>query len=430
MRIPIFPALVLTTAGIITLPVGIAHAAIPTAVFDTVITQPDEGFDRPIELTGGKFSCTDPDGKVSAFDRKFFEEKIDFISRQESAWFQKNAETGTTNPWAPVDPVVQNCAFSTTNTESNTATEFDVTNPTYGAGQFNSTCDMERTIAVSFDYKMTVPLTEPNGVNGTLPVTSASAWIAKISGFRNCAWSLAFNNGVDVLSGTVEQDFTPLPDTIQGVSYNCRPGTTKDLCVQYSYASNVIVTGGSGTFIGAERTGVHNETRTLSGILINMPFEVEGANAVTIASSRVSAKPVLRLVGAPRIGAIKTKAQKSVISLRLKKATRPTVRIAGPRTVEGVSTLGNGPDGKPTKVKLSSAPKSSCGVTGKVGKRVVTLKAPVRDADGAVTTSITAATLKQKLKLTAGSTAKITVTCSTGTTKIVKTTKKLSLLLS
>ena len=399
-------------------------------MFDTIVAQPDEGYDRPIELTGEKFSCTDPTGKVSAFDRTFYEEKITFITGQERAWFQKNAETGTTNPWTPVDPVVQNCAFSTTVTESNTATQFDVTNPTYGVGKFNSTCDMERTIAVSFNYKMAVPLTAPNGTTGILPVTSASSWVANISGFRNCTWGLAFNDGVDALSGTIEQDFTPLPDTIQGVSYNCRPGTTKDLCVQYSYASNVFVAVGVGTFARAEGTGVHNETRTLSGILINMPFETSGANAVAISSSRIAGNPALRLVGVPKIGAIKKVAQKSVISLKLKKAKRPTVRIAGPRTVDGVSTLGNGPDGKPTKVKLSSGPKSSCGVTGKVGKRVVTLKAPVRDADGAVTTSLTSKTLQKKLKLSSGSTAKITVTCATGTAKIVKTTKKLSLLLN
>jgi hypothetical protein len=429
MKISIFPALVLSAFGIAALPSSVANAAIPAEVLDTVVTQPDQGYDLPIELIGERFKCTDPAGKVSAFDRTFYEDKIDFISRQQSAWFQKNAETGTTTPWEPVNPVLQNCAFSTTVTESNTAKKVDVTNPTYGAGEFNSTCDMERTTAVSFNYKMTIPLTAPSSNIGLLPVTSASSWVANITGFRNCAWSLSFNAGVDVVSGTIEQVFVPLPETIQGVSYDCRPGMTKDLCVQYAYASNIVVTGGIGLFAGAEGTGIQNETRTLSGTLINMPFETSGANAVAIASERVASIPVMRLVGVPKIGAIKSAAQKSVISLKLKKAKRLTVRIAGPRLVAGVSTLGNGPDGKPTKLKLSSAPKSSCAVTGKLGKRNVTLKAPVRDTDGAVTTSITSSSLQQKLKLTAGKTATLTVTCATGTTKVVKTIKKLTILL-
>jgi len=61
---------------------------------------------------------------------------------------------------------------------------------------------MERTTAVSFNYKMAIPLTDPSSTIGLMPVTSASSWIANISGFRNCAWSLSFNAGADVVSGS------------------------------------------------------------------------------------------------------------------------------------------------------------------------------------------------------------------------------------
>lgn len=414
-----------------------AGAAPVTSIGAITVTPDDGGFDKFIDLNGDDFTCEDSTGADKKF-KTFFEDQASNLAKQQSDWYASGGSSGGARAqWNPVNPsnMPLRCTFTSTDKVTNEASNYKVSNETLGESTLNATCDVERTQVVSFDYNMTFPTTSPDqNVDsqgrqiGLLPVTSASRWNVDLAGFRNCVWSMPFNGGVDTVSGTVEQDFASLPDQKPSVSYNCDGKSNKILCVEYTFTSALFVTGGLGEFLNETGGGTQTETRVLPAVLINMPYEVSGENAVRIQSAAQQARPALGLRESAR-GLGKKVAPKSSIVLDLKKSKRPSVRIAGPQVTNGGLVLGNGPDGTPVKIKIAGAPKSACGIAGRAGKKSVVLKTAVRDTDGAVVTTLTSSTLQQKLKLSKGAKASLTITCSTGIKASQRTVKKVSILL-
>ena len=195
------------------------------------------------------------------------------------------------------------------------------------------------------------------------------------------------------LSGTIAQNFGDLPKTQANVAWNCKDGFTKVICVSYTVTSEITVTGGTNAFEGASGSGIQTDVRILPAVLIDMPFEADGTVLAASSSARYRL-PVLKLAAAI------AKPQSS-ISLRYQSTTSSA--------------------NSKLSYTVPNARKSTCSVTGKSGSRTITLVKSVKSsAKGLVSTSLTKATLRAKLKLAKGKTASLTITCAVGKTKVVK----------
>ncbi|NQW60064.1 hypothetical protein HQ459_04710 [bacterium] len=359
---------------------------------DVVLTRKDEGYDEAVTLNGATFKCTSiPAGTTTDFNRSYFENRMGEISAQVGAW--RLAKVSNPNaPWAPVNPAKQSCNFPFTSKESNTAATFPVTSTKFGAGSFATTCTTEFKMDTTFVYTMTIPTAAPEGNAMVLPATKAWPWSLGFSGTRSCTWKLTFGSAGE-LSGTIAQNFGDLPKTQANVAWNCRTGYTKVICVSYSVTSEIIVTGGTDTFAGASGSGIQTDVRILPALLIDMPFEADGT--VLAASSGARYKlPVLKLAGTV------TK-PKSSVSLRFK-------------------TKGSTAS-KKLSYTVSNARQATCSITGKSGTNNITLVRSVKSSSkGLVSTSLTTSTLRSKLKLAAGKTASLTITCGVGKSKVVR----------
>lgn len=366
---------------------------------DAVLTREDEGYDKEVVLNGATFKCTSiPAGTTTDFNRSYFENRIDEILAQVAAW--RLAKVSNANaPWAPVDPPKQSCNFPFTSKESDTAATFPVTSPKFGAGSFATTCTTEFIMDTTFIYTMTIPTTNPDAnvdsqgrIMGVLPASKAWPWSLGFSGTRSCTWKLTFGSTGE-LSGTIAQNFGDLPKTQANVAWNCKDGYTKVICVSYTVTSEITVTGGTNSFAGATGSGFQTDVRILPALLVDMPFE---ADSTVLAASSVGRYklPVLKL-------ADKIAKPKSTVSLRFKpKASAVNKKLS---------------------YTVSNARKATCSVTGKSGARNVTLVRSVKSSSkGVISTSLTSSTLRLKLKLTAGKTASLTITCAVGKTKVVR----------
>jgi len=358
---------------------------------DAVLTRKDEGYDAAVELNGATFKCTAiPSGATTAFNRTYFENRMDEISAQVGAW--RLAKVSNPNaPWAPVNPPKQSCNFPFTSKESNTAATFPVTSSKFGSGSFATTCTTEFKMDTTFVYTMTIPTSNPEGNSMVLPATKAWPWTLGFSGTRNCTWTLTFGSTGE-LSGTIAQNFGDLPKTQANVAWNCKEGYTKVICVSYTVTSEITVTGGTNSFEGATGSGIQTDVRILPALLVDMPFE---ADSTVLAASSVGRYklPVLKL-------ADKIAKPKSTVSLRFKPKASATKKLS---------------------YTVSNARKATCSVTGKSGARNVTLVKSVKsNSKGLISTSLTSSTLRSKLKLTAGKTASLTITCAVGKTKVVR----------
>ena len=61
---------------------------------DVVLTRKDEGYDEAVTLNGATFKCTSiPAGTTTDFNRTYFENRMDEISRQVSDWRNSNPRT-------------------------------------------------------------------------------------------------------------------------------------------------------------------------------------------------------------------------------------------------------------------------------------------------------------------------------------------------
>jgi hypothetical protein len=244
----------------------------------------------------------------------------------------------------------------------------------------------------NFVYSMTIPTSNPDENSMVLPATKAWPWTLGFSGTRNCTWKLTFGNTGE-LSGTIAQNFGNLPKTQPIVAWNCKPEYTKVICVGYTVTSEIIVTGGTNAFAGASGSGIQTDVRVLPAVLIDMPFEADGTVLAASSGARYRL-PVLKLAAA----IVKPK---SSVSLRFKSKT-PSAN-------------------KKLSYTVPNARKATCSITGKSGSRNIMLASSVKSsAKGLVSTSLTKATLRYKLKLAVGKTASLTVTCAVGKAKVVK----------
>jgi hypothetical protein len=356
---------------------------------DVVLTRKDDGYDDVVTLNGATFMCSSiPAGTPTAFNRSYFENRMDEINGQVSAWRNSNPRT----TWAPTNPPKQNCNFPFTSNESNTTATFPVASSTLGAGSFATTCTTSFNMDTNFVYSMTIPTSNPDGNSMVLPATKAWPWTLGFSGTRNCTWKLTFGNTGE-LSGTIAQNFGNLPKTQPIVAWNCKPEYTKVICVGYTVTSEIIVTGGTNAFAGASGSGIQTDVRVLPAVLIDMPFEADGTVLAASSGARYRL-PVLKLAAA----IVKPK---SSVSLRFKSKT-PSAN-------------------KKLSYTVPNARKATCSITGKSGSRNIMLASSVKSsAKGLVSTSLTKATLRYKLKLAVGKTASLTVTCAVGKAKVVK----------
>ena len=356
---------------------------------DVVLTQKDEGYDEAITLNGATFMCTSiPAGTQTAFNSKYFEDRMGEINLQVSDWRSSNPRP----TWAPSNPPKQSCNFPFTSKGSNTSATFPVISAKLGAGSFATTCTTEFKMDTTFIYAMTIPTSNPDGNSMVLPNTKAWPWTLGFSGTRNCTWKLTFGNTGE-LSGTIAQNFGDLPKTQANVAWNCKDGFTKVICVSYTVTSEITVTGGTNAFEGASGSGIQTDVRILPAVLIDMPFEADGTVLAASSSARYRL-PVLKLAAAI------AKPQSS-ISLRYQSTTSSA--------------------NSKLSYTVPNARKSTCSVTGKSGSRTITLVKSVKSsAKGLVSTSLTKATLRAKLKLAKGKTASLTITCAVGKTKVVK----------
>jgi hypothetical protein len=366
---------------------------------DLVLTRKDEGYDDAMELNGATFTCTAiPAGTQTAFNHTYFENRMDEISGQVSEWRNQKVSNPSA-PWAPVNPPKQNCNFPFTSKESNVSTSFPVTSSKFGAGSFATTCTTEFKMDTTFVYTMTIPTSNPDAnvdsqgrLLMTLPQTKAWPWTLGFGGTRNCTWKLTLGSTGE-LSGTIAQNFGDLPKTQASVAWNCKEGFTKVICVSYTVTSEITVTGGTNAFEGATGSGIQTDVRILPTLLIDMPFEADTNVSSASASARYK-RSVLKLassVAKPR----------SSISLRFKSTTSKT--------------------NKKLSYTVSNARKATCSITGKSGSRNITLvKAVKSSSKGLISTSLTTATLRTKLKLSATKKASLTITCNVGKTKVVR----------
>jgi hypothetical protein len=361
---------------------------------DAVLTREDEGYDKEVVLNGATFKCTSiPAGTTTDFNRSFFENRISEISEQVAAW--NLAKVSNPNaPWAPVNPPKQSCNFPFTSTESNTNTISPLNSTKFGAGSFATTCTTEFKMDTTFVYAMTIPTTNPQGSSMVLPATTAWPWTLGFGGTRNCTWKLTFGSTGE-LSGTIAQNFGDLPKTQASVAWNCKEGYSKVICVSYTVTSEITVTGGTKSFEGATGFGIQTDVRILPATLVDMPFEAEGPGKTVFASSSRRYKlPVLKLADT-------IAKPKSTVSLRFKsKASAVNKKLS---------------------YTVSNARKATCSITGKSGATNVTLVKSVKSSTkGLISTSLTSSTLRSKLKLTAGKTASLTITCAVGKTKVIR----------
>jgi hypothetical protein len=369
---------------------------------DLALTQKDEGYDTPAELNGATFKCTSiPVGTTTAFNRTYFENRMDEISRQVGEWRNQKVSNPSA-PWAPVNPPKQSCNFPFTSKENNASTSFPVTSTKFGAGSFDTTCTTEFTMDTTFIYTMTIPTTNPDGNSMVLPATKAWPWTLGFGGTRNCTWKLALGSNGE-LSGTIAQNFGDLPRTQANVAWNCKDGYTKVICVSYTVTSEITVTGGTNIFNGANGSGIQTDVRILPALLIDMPFEADGT--VLAASAGASYK-------LPRLQLASSVAKpKSSISLRFKSTAAPTNQNSSTTS----------PTNKKLSYTVSNARKATCSIAGKSGSRNITLVKAVKSSSrGLISTSLTSATLRTKLKLSVGKRASLTITCAIGKTTIVR----------
>ena len=369
---------------------------------DVVLTRKDQGYDDPVELNGATFTCTDPVGATTAFNRTYFQDRMNEINNQVGVWRNSNPRA----TWAPVNPSKQNCSFPFTSKESNTATSFPVSSSKFGAGSFATTCTTEFKMDTTFVYTMTIPTTNPDAnvdsqgrILGVQPQTKAWPWTLGFGGTRSCTWKLTMGTTGE-LSGTIAQNFGNLPKTQASVAWNCKEGFTKVICVSYTVTSEITVTGGTNAFEGATGSGIQTDVRILPALLIDMPFEADGTVLAASASARYK-RPVLKLASS-------VAKPKSSLSLRFKPNASPT---------KSTTSSTN----KKLSYTVSKARKATCSITGKSGSRNITLvKGAKSSSTGLISTSLTTATLRTKLKLAATKKASLTITCTVGKKKVVQ----------
>ena len=291
-----------------------------------------------------------------------------------------------------------NCSSTQVSTFTNSVLNGTVSNVKVGQGTIEQTCDMRRTITST--YTLTVSVGAPN----TVTVADVQN---SMGGFQACAWAMKFTDAKATrLSGTIEQTFGfNGTGRVQCGGQQNPNDTSLMFCVEVRSDSKVWVVGGSGEYAGTGGTGTFSDVSTA-------PIIIPGTQGVKLQSA--GAADVIRVVlaGLPAAGTSDTA---NSLKLSLLRGAKSTVRVVSPAVQSGARTLGVGANGTGlTTVKLSAAPGAKCGVTAKSGKTSRTVAAPKTDSDGLIATTVTAATLKSKLSVSAGAKVTLSVYCALG----------------
>ena len=292
------------------------------------------------------------------------------------------------------------CTSVQVNTFTNAALEGTVTNVNIGSGAISQTCDMRRRVTIG--YTLTV-----SGTGGGSNVVTVGGFQNSMDGYQACAWAMKFTDAKSSrLSGTIEQSFALSGSGTVPCSGATNPNDTGAMfCVQIVADANVWVTGGAGEFADTGGTGSFSSTSTA-------PIVIPGSQGVKVQS--LTARRLVRIL-IDSVPAAGTSDTANSLKMSLLKGAKATVRVVSPAPQSGIRTLGTGANGTGlTTVKLSAAPGAKCGVTAKSGKTSKTVVTPKTDSDGMIATTVTAATLTSKLKVSAGAKVTLSVYCAVG----------------
>ena len=322
--------------------------------------------------------------------------------------------TNVLQKWTPSQgqPAAVSCASSQESTMTNAALSGTVTNKSVGAGDITQTCDMRQKMDTSFTLAATMSTTQ-----GTPPTFAVSNFKTAMDGYQACAWAMTFKDAsVTKLSGTIEQTFGFSNDT---ASVTCPPeydgmksmGTLT--CVPIVMNAKVFVVGGAGEYAGTGGTGSFSNTNIAPIMIPNFGASKQSAG-VSVMLSALSQAFASASVHAFAAG--------DGMKLTLKTGAKPAVRLVSPVLTGASRTLGVGPDGAtPLTVKLSAAPGASCGISAKSGTKAKSVLAPKADADGAISTTVTAASLRTKLGVKTGAKVSLSVSCAVGAQRATTT---------
>ncbi len=322
--------------------------------------------------------------------------------------------TNVLQKWTPAQgqPAPVGCASSQESTMTNAALSGTVTNKTVGAGDITQACDMRQKMDTSFTLAATMSTTQ-----GTPPTFAVSNFKTAMDGYQACAWAMTFKDAsVTKLSGTIEQTFGFSNDT---ASVTCPPeydgmksmGTLT--CVPIVMNAKVFVVGGAGQYAGAGGTGSFSNTNIAPIMIPNFGASKQSAGASAMLSA---------LAKAFASASVHTLSAGDGMKLTLKTGAKPAVRLVSPALTGASRTLGVGPDGStPLTVKLSAAPGAACGIRAKSGAKAKRVLAPKADADGAISTTVTAASLRTTLGVKAGAKVSLSVSCAVGAQRATTT---------
>lgn len=320
-----------------------------------------------------------------------------YVDNVVSRWNQQGAS-----------PPTAACTMSRTTVLSNAPLTGSVVNKTAGNGSMAQTCDMKRQVDISFT------LTAVISASGRS--VTASSFSNKMAGFQACAWAMTFADAKHSrLSGTIEQTFefadagaaVECPASYAGLSSQ---GTV--YCVTVQANAKVYVVGGSGEFSDTGGEGDLSNT-DVAGIVIPKTGSVQGSSFRALSSGILFPTGLL---------AVDSTATANSLKLALLKGAKASVRLVSPASNGTVRSLGAGPDGSSqTKVKVSAAPGAACAITAKSGKKSAVLLKAVKDADGVIATSITAALVKGKLSVKTGAKVTLGLSCAVGKTSAKST---------
>lgn len=322
--------------------------------------------------------------------------------------------TNVLQKWTPAQgqPAPVGCASSQESTMTNAALSGTVTNKTVGAGDIIQTCDMRQKMDTSFTLAATMSTTQ-----GTPPTFAVSNFKTSMDGYQACAWAMTFKDAsVTKLSGTIEQTFAFSNDTASVTcpqEYDGMKSMGSLTCVPIVMNARVFVTGGAGEYAGTGGTGSFSNT-TIAPIMVpNFGASKQSARAEVM---------VAALARAFEVVSVRAFAGRDGMKLTLKTGAKPTVRLVSPALTGTGRMLGVGPDGAtPLTVKLSAAPGASCGIRAKSGSKAKSVLAPKPDADGAISTTVTAASLRSTLGVRAGSKVSLSVSCVVGVQRATTT---------
>lgn len=306
-------------------------------------------------------------------------------------------------------PPQASCVMSRTSTLTNALLTGTVVNKTVGNGTIEQSCDMTQKVDISFNLSAIISATGRS--------VAASSFANTMSGFQACAWAMTFSDAQGSrMTGTIEQTFGFAGD---GAAVECPSGYSSMAsqgtlyCLSVVQSSKVYVVGGSGAFADTGGEGQFVST-SVAPVIIPKTGSVQGASLRT---------PALPFV----VPGVDSSASANGLKLALLAGAKPSVRLVSPPVSGTGRSLGVGPNGtSPMYVKIAAAPGAKCGVTAKAGSKLKTLLPPLKDADGVIASTITAAVVKAKLGAKSGAKVTFGLSCTLGKSTM-KSTQSVSL---